>query len=227
MELTLFILTGSKKLVLIIALITITLSGLNAGIIAKVPPVIKSIILPGWGEVSQGYNRGYAKIIADVALWTGFFYYSEESDLLTDKAFNYAVRFAGIPNMAHDTQYLTDIGKYNHSGFDARGYNAMVVATANARYQTDSVARQDYIDENMYQDDMAWQWSATDRRSKYTTYRKKSLDYDDYASLAAGLLIVNRLASCIDLLIIRQHNLKTSVSMYDYQTPMLNISIAY
>ncbi len=227
MELILSILTDSKKNILVIITIIVSLTGLNAGITDKIPPVVKSIILPGWGEVSQGYNRGYAQMLADVALWTGMIYYNEEADNYTDKAFNYAVRFAGIPNQSHDSQYMTDIGKYDHSGFDVRGYNAMVVLTANAKYATDNDARQQYIEDNIYNDDMAWQWEDVEYRTQYTSYRKKSLDCEDYASMISGLLIVNRIASCVDLLIIRQKRLKTSASLYDYQTPMLNMSISF
>jgi hypothetical protein len=202
-------------------------SGLLAGITEKIPPVIKSIILPGWGELSQGYSRGYANMVAEAALWTGLFYFDEESELYSEKALKYAARFAGIPTGYNDRQYLIDIGKYNHSGFDVDGYNAMVVNQANSMFPTDNEAKQAYIEENIYGDNLAWSWESVDKRSDYVSFRKQSMNYDDYTSLVTGLLLANRLASCIDLLIIRQHNMKAHVSLYDERTPMLNLSISY
>ncbi len=226
MESMLFTHTNFKRTILLSVIALLSLS-LNAGISDRIPPIIKSIILPGWGEISQGYNRGYAQMFVDAGLWTSLFYYNEESDLFQEKAYDYAVRFAGISNTNHSEQYLVDIGKYDHSGFDVRGYNAMIVVMANHEYSTDNESRQQYIQDNIYSDDMAWEWESVQHRSKYTSYRKKSMDCDDYAGMISGLLIVNRVASCIDLLIIKQSKLKAMTSLYDYQTPMINLSFEF
>ncbi|MBP7333261.1 MAG: hypothetical protein KA963_00945, partial [Candidatus Cloacimonas sp.] len=81
------------------------------------------------------------------------------------------------------------------------------------------------IDENAYGTDKYWYWDSSNHRSEYNKIRNRSMDYDDYALVAGGVLILNHLISTIDALRITAPNKKAGVSFnLQNKTPILQIN---
>lgn len=193
-----------------------------------VNPLLKSILIPGWGQLSQGHSYGYVMLTSETLFWSTYLYNKNEQDLKDRSSYEYALKFAHINPADYSAQYYRDLSKYNSSGFDAGGYNAMIRQTAIELFQYDPIAQQAYIDENKYTDEMSWGWDNDTLRKKYGTQRKEILDLKDQAQVFTGLLIANHIISGIDMLRQRKHwnNVHPSIQYYR-NTPVLHLNIEF
>jgi hypothetical protein len=196
--------------------------------IFTVNPLVKSILIPGWGQLSQGKSYGYVMLTSETLFWSTYFYSQTEQTLKDRASYEYALKFAHVNPGDYSSQYYRDLSKYNSSGFDAGGYNAMVRQTAIELFQYDPVAQQAYIDDNKYPDEMSWNWDSYTLRKKYSTQRKEILDLKDQAQVFTGLLIANHIISGIDMLRQRKHwnNVHPSIQYYK-DTPILHLNIEF
>jgi len=187
-----------KKALLI--LLTLSLSGYalaqNRGI-----GFIKALAVPGWQQVAEGKNYGYAMLASELAIIGSVFYLNNESDILMQDSYEYAVKFAHLQPGSYDNKFYNSLSRYESSGFDANGYNAMIRQTAMTMYPYDAIAQQQYIDQNSYKDDLFFSWDSPQHRSQYNKLRNRSNDFEDYASVAVGVLILNHLVSGVDYLL--------------------------
>ncbi len=200
--------TNSKIIILsIILLLVLPLSAQE-----KVSPqkaFLKSAILPGWGELSLGNNSGYAFLTTEILLWAANFYFGEEEDLKYKEAFNYAIKYAhiGASNSGNDT-YLYHLTKYTSSGFDAGGYNAAILEQAESI--EDPLEREEFIQNNIYPDNLYWEWDSKDRMRRYKIMRKDAGIYSDYAKSIGGVIIANHIISAINALRVGAKKNRTS-----------------
>jgi hypothetical protein len=215
-----------KLSLFIILLITIIPQSINAGIL-KPSPFLKSALVPGWGQLSIDKNYGYGMLTSEVLLWSTYFYNVNEQDLKHEASYEYALKFANVNPGKYSAQYYRDLTRYNSSGFEAGGYNAMVRQYAISAF-SDPASQQAYIDANAIPDEMSWQWESTDRRKKYSTMRKEILEMKDTAQVLTGVIIANHIISGIDMLRQKKHwkNVNTSVG-YLHNTPILNLEVKF
>jgi len=154
--------TSFKCLLLIIVLLTAAVNG-SAQEPDPRKAFLKSALIPGWGELSQGNNSGYILIFSEVMLWSAKFFFNEEEDLLLKESYNYAVKYAHIdPDSDINDDYLYHLTRYNSSGFDAGGYNSYIVEQAESI--EDPIERQEFIENNIYHDDLFWEWDDKNNR---------------------------------------------------------------
>ncbi|MCB0279663.1 MAG: hypothetical protein KDD94_09190, partial [Calditrichaeota bacterium] len=74
-----------SRLVLIISLLAFSLS--QEAKISKSASILKSLVLPGWGNLSAGNtSTGYLHMGAELSLWLGYFY---NKKLLNDSRTDY------------------------------------------------------------------------------------------------------------------------------------------
>ncbi|MBL7066913.1 MAG: hypothetical protein ISS29_03530 [Candidatus Marinimicrobia bacterium] len=159
--------------------------------------LLKSLILPGWGEHSLQYQkRGYVLNSTELGLWIGhavliFYGRSVEKDM---KA--YAATHAGIDPKGKDEYYFTDIGNY----MNLYDYNDQKL-----RYRQFA---------NLYPEtgDYFWAWDSEDSREKFDQKRIDSQKAFHAASFALGGLIINRIISMIDIIALTKDRLETPVS---------------
>jgi len=212
------------KTILLITLLLFSVIFLNSEEVNPRKAFLKSALIPGWGELSMGNHSGYFLLASEIMLWTSMFYFNEEEDLLFKESFNYAVKYAHIdPNSDFDEIYLYHLTKYNSSGFDAGGYNAYIIEQAESI--EDPLERQEYIQNNIYNDDLYWEWDSKDRRRKYGIKRKDALHYKDYAKAVSGVITANHILSAINSLRIgsKKRKVNIDVSVNDKLDPMLFI----
>jgi len=162
---------------------------------------IKALAVPGWQQAAVGKNYGYAMLASELAIIGSVFYLNNESDILMQDSYEYAIKFAHLHPGSYDNKFYNSLSRYESSGFDANGYNAMIRQTALTMYPYDAIAQQQYIDQNSYKDDMFFSWDSPQHRSQYNKLRNRSNDFDDYASVAVGVLILNHLVSGVDYLL--------------------------
>jgi hypothetical protein len=215
-------------IILSIALICVLSTQILSAKAFKVSPLLKSAILPGWGQLSIDRSYGYGMLTSEALFWSTYFYNNNEQKLKDRQSYEYALKFGHINPGGYDSQYYRDLAKYDTSGFSAGGYNAMIRTTAQNLYPDDLSAQQQYIDTNAVPDEMSWQWDDFTYRRKYASMRNQILELKDQAQIITGLLIANHLISTIDMLRLRKHwtNVHPSIQYYR-NTPVLNLNIEF
>lgn len=162
--------------------------------------LVQSLVLPGLSQIRHGRNYGYGMLTAEAALISSMLYLNQEAQLKTREYYEYALKYAHIEPGDHPESYLRDISKYNSSGYEAGGYNAWVYQEALRLFPHDPDQRQIYIDENIYPDNLAWNWDSVENRGQYVQIRTEAQNMRDYRMMAVGVMIVNHLISGIDVL---------------------------
>jgi len=221
----------NKYMIGLLTTLTLTLIMLIYPIHAKafkINPLVKSALIPGWGQVSIDRPYGYAMIAGEVLLWSVYYYNHNEQDLRDKESYEYALKFAHINPGSYDSQYYTMLSKYGSSSFDAGGYNAMIRKQAMELFPNDLILRQQYIDENAIPDELSWYWDSTQDRKNFSTMRKDILELKDQAQLITGIIIANHILSSIDMLRLKRKwsPLKSSLSYKD-KTLKLNLSLEF
>lgn len=200
--------TNSKSLIIAFALLLISLP-LFSEIVSPQKAFLKSAILPGWGELSVGNSSGYFFLTTEVMLWAASFYFDQEEDLKYNEAFKYAVKYADIKGSTSkmDT-YLYHLSKYTSSGFDAGGYNAAILEQAEGI--EDPLLREEFIQNNIYSDDLYWEWDNKERMRRYRIMRKDAGIFSDYSKSIGGVIIANHIISAINALRVGAKKKRTS-----------------
>ncbi|HPB18324.1 MAG TPA: hypothetical protein PLL35_00580 [Candidatus Cloacimonas sp.] len=186
---------------------------------------LKSLAVPGWSQISSGKDYGYAMLTAEVLVIGSIYYCNSESKVLKQESYEYAVKFAHLNPNGYSDDFYKQLARYESSGFDAGGYNNWVRQTAIELYPDNPELQQQYIEENAYGADKYWYWDSSNHRSEYNKIRNRSMDYDNYALVAGGVLILNHLVSTIDALRITAPNKKAGVAFnFLNKTPILQIN---
>jgi hypothetical protein len=198
------------------------------GLWAQGKDFLFSLAVPGYSQISSGKNYGYAMLAAEAALIGTSYYLNSEANLLRDESYTYALKFAHITPGEYDTYFLKNLGKYNGSGFEADGYNATIRRDAQILYPDDPVAQQEYIDNHAYGDEHYWRWESASNRKDYNRMRNDALDLESYGKLVVGVIILNHLASGIDVLRSHAQERRTQLSVdIRYNVPILKLSLKF
>lgn len=199
-----------------------------SGAWAQKKDFLLSLAVPGFSQVKSGKSYGYAMLAAEAALIGTSLYLGSEADLLMDRSYTHALKFAQVNPADYGSDFFKNLGKYNSSGFDADGYNATIRREAQRRYPGDPSLQQLYIEENAYGEDRYWKWESAAKRADYNRMRNDSQDLESYGKLVAGVLILNHLVSGIDILRSQAQERRTQLSMELHQsTPMLKLSLKF
>lgn len=188
--------------------------------------MLRSALIPGWGELAADNKSGFIFLASEVLLLSSYFYYIEEADLKEKASFNYAVKYAHVdPNIDLTDEYYYHMSRYMSSDFDAGGYNAYIVEIAKARYPDDPEAQTQYIEENSYSDDEYWGWDDEDKQNNYSILRKRITQYGDYAKALTGAVIANHIISALNAFRISSHlkNLNAQVQFDSNMNPVFTL----
>ncbi|MDD2332208.1 MAG: hypothetical protein PHI68_06120 [Candidatus Cloacimonetes bacterium] len=213
-----------KILIVICILLSMSLlSGQSRGI-----TLLKSLAVPGWGQISTGRNYGYGMLAAELSIISSMLYFDQEQDLKRKEAYQLALEYAHIQPGSYSQQYFRDLSAYNTSGYDAGGYNEMVRSTAMTLYPSNPQAQQEYIDTHIYSAEFAWNWDSDYQRGKFTSLRTRVNELMDYAKIATGVLLFNHLISGVDALRFSAQGRKahTYMSIKD-NSPILNLELEF
>jgi len=162
------------------------------------PSVLRSSLLPGWGQHSyQAQKRGYVYNGIEAALWifAGVAYtnaISHENDL-----YYFASEYGHIEHPQDKSDVFLDrVSKYD----SMKEYNAQMLRNR----QWDRI----YSAEN----GQDWNWDSTDRRGEYFDLKTQRYQWRQRLTYAFGAIALNHLVSTMDALYLKRSQLIIGVS---------------
>ncbi|MBN2281187.1 MAG: hypothetical protein JXQ65_11450 [Candidatus Marinimicrobia bacterium] len=145
--------------------------------------VLKSIVLPGWGEHSLGHHkRGYFFNSTELTGWLAYAAFTVYGKQTRNDMRTFAADHAGVSVAGKGNQYWTDIGNY----MNIHEYN-------------DQKARYRQMDLIYTQGDQFWAWDLKKNQKKFDDMRLNSRIAKRNASMVVSALVLNRLLSVIDI----------------------------
>ena len=178
---------------------------------SKLDPVIKSLIIPGWGQKSLGkpkrarlFNYIESGILLTLITSSTF------SNIEKKNYIAFASKHAAISSSGKDHKYWVDIGNYN----SIENYN-------------DEHLRNREMDD-LYPDDKKWSWD-WDLESNRTIFENKRIRADQlelFATFSIGALVLNHVVSSIDALYLKKVSTNKSLSIKPYRNQILG-SVGY
>lgn len=174
-------------------LILLTLIGtLFAQEFAPKNTVLKSIVLPGWGELSYKSNSAYIFLGTEAALWLGFAGLRYSGNVQNQDLISYTQLYAGITNYPDDIEFWSDLG--NFMSYEDHEEEMLENRTP----------------EDIWNTDYNWEWSSEDKLIEYEAlFRKKELTLLGSEFVITGM-IVNRIASVINVRYLNKKNMQIS-----------------
>ena len=157
----------------------------------------KSLILPGWGEKQINYNkRGNALMFTEYGLWVSYIFCVNQSSSYKNDYKNHGEHYANVDWSNKNDLYAANVGNYN----SLQEYN--------------EIKARDFLYEDMYaidgNIDYNWNWESRKERLKYDTWRNKSKNYSEIKGFLVAGMLLNRLISVIDVVILERRNKLTS-----------------
>ena len=168
----------------------------------ELDPVIKSILLPGWGQKALGrkkrarvYNYFESGLILTIVGSSTF------SNITIKNYIAFASEHAAISSSEKNHKYWVDIGNYD----SITDYN-------------DEHLRNREMDD-LYPDDKKWSWD-WDSDANRKAFEKKRISSDQLklaATFGIGALMVNHIVSAIDVLYLKRVIADGKLSIKAYQ----------
>lgn len=164
-------------------IITFILSSVAMGKPFELNPVLKSSLIPGWGEaVLENNKRARLFYSIELSLWTACLatYTASFHQMLQYQSF--AVEHAGVDADNKDHKYWVDIGNY----IDIDQHNS-----EHLRWR--------YLDE-IYDESDRWLWDNKNNMKNFESMRIRSDMLAKTGEYVIGAIIMNHLLSAIDTL---------------------------
>ncbi|MBT6870769.1 MAG: hypothetical protein HOA66_04870 [Candidatus Marinimicrobia bacterium] len=191
----------NKKFIIVILMFSMAFSGSRT----------KSLVFPGWGELSLNESsRGQKLIAADIILWLTVFNGKNLSKNYESDYRAFASEHAGVNWNHTDYLFAVDIGYYD----DLNAYNSAKARQRSLELETDlngGLIRE--YGHTMYPEngDFDWQWDNDSNRKSYKDMRISSANWDKYANFAIAGLLVNRVISVIDVMYLEKMGSSTPI----------------
>jgi len=164
--------------------------------------VVKSLVLPGWGEYSvDNQIRGRIFVLSETVLLLAILGSYSVSKRQDAEFRAYASEHAGISPIGKDRQFWVDIGNYssllefNEEHLRWRDFNAL------------------YEDNDTW----TWAWDSNDNRERFENMRIASDSWMLRGSFFIGGVVLNHIVSAIDALYLSKiSNIKETVVSANY-----------
>ena len=196
-----------KKQIVIAIVLTQVLYTQQLGSVADyqkplISPVVKSLILPGWGEYSLGNQiRGRIFVLSETTLFLAILGSHFISKRQETEFRAYAAEHAGISHVGKDRQFWVDIG--NYSSLLAFNEEHLRWRDFNALYEDN--------------DTWTWAWDSNDNRERFENMRIASDSWMLRSSFFIGGVVLNHIVSAIDALYLSKiSNIKETVVSANY-----------
>ncbi len=160
-------------------------------------PVVKSLVLPGWGEYSlDNQIRGRIFVLSETVLLLAILGSYSVSQRQETEFRAYAAEHAGIIPVGKDRQFWVDIG--NYSSLLAFNEEHLRWRDFNALYEDN--------------DTWAWAWDSGNNRERFENMRIASDSWRLRGSFLIGGVVLNHIVSAIDALYLSKiSNIKETV----------------
>ncbi|PIE51893.1 hypothetical protein CSA37_09625 [Candidatus Fermentibacteria bacterium] len=157
--------------------------------------VLRSIVLPGWGQMHAGHStRGAVFMGLEASIWTGVGLSYLQGVFNRDDFRNLAMEEAGIDVSWRNREFQDDVGKYSSSS----EYNDYIRSLARALYPDDLEAQREYYENHARYGSDSWNWAGSSAREEYTTALRDSREWFRRTTYVAAFALVNRAVSAID-----------------------------
>lgn len=181
-----------KKLILSVLIL---LSGhLVAQVSADRSAMLKSAILPGWGEYALHSPKAKYFLTTDLSLLASYFGLKTYASDQTDEMELYATQYAGAAAFSSNSQYWVDLGAY--LTYDEHKSEMLESRTP----------------EKIYNEMYAWDWDTIDHANTYRNIRRSRDLAVNRATLVAGAMVMNRIVSVLDVVYLSNHGASLSVN---------------
>lgn len=169
--------------------------------------ILKSLILPGWGEHSlDASRRGRSFMIVEAGLWISYAGLHSYRDIQHDDMIHYARAHSGAADFHGSSQYWVDMGSY----------------------LTWEEHREEMLENRMpdkiYDEQYAWSWESLDHANTFRDIRIKKDRTDHRMTFLIGGMIFNRLVSVLDVIYLSR-SMESSLYVSPDNTS-INLSIA-
>jgi hypothetical protein len=157
-------------------------------------PMLKSMLLPGWGESAYNSQSAYVFWGSEATLWVAFAALRYSAHIQNHDLLSYTALHAGIQDHPGSQQYWADLGNYNSY---LRHRERML---------------ENRTPERIWSQDYAWSWDSESARQQYSSlYRKKELTLLSSEFVITGF-VVNRIASMINVRYLKNKDLELSAA---------------
>ena len=162
-----------------------------------ISPVVKSLVLPGWGEYSlDNQIRGRIFVLSETVLLLAILGSYSVSQRQETEFRAYAAEHAGISPDGKDRQFWVDIG--NYSSLLAFNEEHLRWRDFNALYEDN--------------DTWTWAWDSGNNRERFENMRIASDSWRLRGSFLIGGVVLNHIVSAIDALYLSKiSNIKETV----------------
>ena len=171
----------------------------------------KSLLFPGWGELSlNNTSRGQKLLAADVILWLTVLNGKNLSKNYESDYRAFANEHAGVDWNHTDYLFAVDIGYYekldDYNSEKARQRSLEMETTSNGNLIRE-YGHSIYPENGNFD----WEWDNTANRQSYKDLRVSSANWDKYANFAIAGLIINRVVSVIDVIYLEKTGKPTPI----------------
>ncbi len=162
--------------------------------------ILKSIILPGWGELSMDEARGRWLMAADLTMLASIIGLRNYSADQNEEMKSYATLHANASAFSSDNQYWVDLGSY-----------------VSWQEHRESML-ENRAPEKVWDEAYAWEWSSIENANSYRTMRRARDLAADRATLLIGAMVFNRIVSALDVLYLSNRAANLSFSFDGQQS---------
>jgi hypothetical protein len=157
--------------------------------------LLLSLVLPGTGQQYLGsHKRARTMWVAEGAIWTTYALFTVQGNNREDKYKEMAGMFAGVTG-DRDDDYYAALAYYT-TNYE---YNIDVKREARYIYPYEPALQDQYVLDNGYFGDDAWEWDSIERQLEYKSTRTASKESHRRATLTVGFAVLNRMVSMIDV----------------------------
>ena len=163
---------------------------------------IKSLILPGWGELSiDKQSRAKYFLYAESILIISAYSFNKLSSNYRSDYTAYAIQHANVDIANRDYMFALDIGSNdNIEEFNniKKRQRALLMELDLGGNVVRDFGHQVYPEGAGYD----WDWDSDTNRSTFNSMRINSINYEKYAGFAVAGMLLNRIVSLIDVMIL-------------------------
>lgn len=163
---------------------------------------IKSLILPGWGELSiDKQSRAKYFLYAESILIISAYSFNKLSSNYRSDYTAYAIQHANVDITNRDYMFALDIGSNdNIEEFNniKKRQRALLMELDPGGNVVRDFGHQVYPERAGYD----WDWDSDTNRSTFNSMRINSINYEKYAGFAVAGMLLNRIVSLIDVMIL-------------------------
>ncbi len=152
---------------------------------ARKGAVLRSLVLPGWGQRTLGADRWARRfVVAEAGLWLSMAAANKWAAVNRDDYRSYAAQYAGVANRSRPDIYYFRLGAWDNMG----------------EYNQDQLRRRNIAAVYVTGSDADWDWEGLAHRQRYRELRRSSLRWDQATTIALSGLVVNRVLAAINIL---------------------------